>query len=126
MIAFVSILAALLEVGTGLLLLAVPQLFARLLLGAEVTGARVVVSRVCGLGLLSLRVTWWPDAQTIRGMLLYNASVAAYLLYLAVAGEFRGFLLVPALLVHAFLTVLLVAQRASQNQEKTKESGQSS
>ena len=44
-------------------------------------------------------------------MLLYNALVAAYLLYLAFDGKFRGVLLVPALILHSVLTVLLVAQQ---------------
>ncbi len=123
--ASVTIFAALLEIGTGLLLLAVPELFARLLLGAEVTGAGVVISRVCGLGLLSLGVTWWFGKQAARGMLLYNASVAAYLLYSAFDGKFRGVLLVPALLVHSVLTALLVAQQVSRNRVATKGGGDS-
>jgi hypothetical protein len=125
MIASVTIFAALLEMGTGLLLLAVPELFARLLLGGEATGAGVVISRICGLGLLSLGVTWWFGKQTARGVLLYNGSVAAYLLYVALDGKFRGILLIPALLVHAVLTVLLIAQQVSRNRVATQGGGDS-
>jgi hypothetical protein len=106
-------IAAAVEAATGLLLIIVPHLLAKLLLGAEVTGAAVVIGRVAGIALLSLGVGCWFGRREATGgwalaaMLLYNVLVTLYLALVGLGGEFVGVLLWPAVVVHAVLTVLL-------------------
>ena len=101
-------LCAAVEAFTGLGLLLVPQLVVKLLLNGEVAGTGLIVSRVCGVGLLSLGVTCWPGVQALHGMLLYNVAVTAYLTYLTVGGQYRGMLLVPVVILHSVFALLLL------------------
>jgi hypothetical protein len=106
-------IAAAVEAVTGLLLIVVPHLLAKLLLGAEVTGVAVVIGRVAGIALLSLGVGCWLGRQEATGgwalsaMLLYNVLVTLYLAWVGLGAEFVGVLLWPAVVVHAALTALL-------------------
>ena len=106
-------IAAAVEAVTGLLLIVVPHLLAKLLLGGEVTGVAVVIGRVAGIALLSLGVGCWFGRQEATGgwalaaMLLYNVLVTLYLALVGLGGEFVGVLLWPAAVIHAVLTVLL-------------------
>jgi hypothetical protein len=103
--------AAGVEFVTGVALIATPSLTAQLLFGAELSGVAVPVARLAGIGLLSLGIACRPTKQPAPsaelGMLVYNALVALYLLYLGVAGEWVGVLLWPAVLLHVGLTGLL-------------------
>ena len=99
-------LAAVLEAITGLALIVAPSLVGRLLLGADSTGVAIPVSRVLGIALIALGVACWPG-PALLGMLIYGALVTAYFLYLAFGGEWVGFLLWPAVVLHAVLTLLL-------------------
>ncbi len=49
-------LSAAAEAGTGLLLLAWPPIVVRLLFGAEISGAGVIMSRLAGIALIGLGV----------------------------------------------------------------------
>jgi len=106
-------IAAAVEAVTGLLLLIVPHLLAKLLLGADVTGVSIVIGRVAGIALLSLGVGCWFGRQEATGgwalaaMLLYNVLVTLHLALVGLGAEFVGVLLWPAVVVHAVLTVLL-------------------
>ncbi|MGH6827138.1 hypothetical protein [Methyloceanibacter sp.] len=107
--------AAAIEAVTGLLLLIVPHLLVKLLLGVEVTGAAIVIGRVAGIALLSLGVGCWLGRQKAGGgwalvaMLLYNGLVTLYLAVVGLGTEFIGVLLWPAVVAHAVLTMLLGA-----------------
>ena len=103
------------EVATGLALIFKPAVVIKLLLGAEASGMEMVIGRCFGIGLFGLVFACWPDRQksvsstaAFRGMLIYNALIAAYLAYLGIAGRLGGVLLWPAVAVHAVITVLLV------------------
>jgi hypothetical protein len=87
--------ASLCEALTGLALLIVPTLVARLLLGAELTGVSIPVARVLGIALIALGVACWPG-PALAGMLTYGAAVTVYLAYLGLVGGFAGILLWPA------------------------------
>lgn len=106
-------IAAAVEAVTGLLLIVVPHLLAKLVLGVEVTAVAVVIGRVAGIALLSLGVGCWFGRQEATGgwallaMLLYNVLVTLYLAVVGLGTEFVGVLLWPAVVVHAVLTVLL-------------------
>jgi len=94
------------EAATGVALLVVPVLVGRLLLGTELAGVSVVVTRVAGIALLALGVGCWPGTP-LCGMLTYNALGTMYFAWLAFGGEWRGPLLWPAVVLHAVLAILL-------------------
>src|ERR1700745_103396 len=99
--------AAVAEAATGAALVGVSSLVGRLLLGAELTGVSIPVSRVLGIALIALGVCCWPGSTALCGMLTYGALVTVYLAYLGLIGGFTGILLWPAVVVHALLTALL-------------------
>ena len=99
------------EAATGLALLVDPSLVVRLLVGAEIEGAGVVVSRVAGLALIGLSVACGPLASRSRalaGMLTYSLLVTLYLGRLGLSGLWPGTLLWPAVGLHAVFTALLL------------------
>ena len=69
------------EVGTGVLAIASPSLFARLLFGLGLTSPGPGVARLGGFALLALAVACWPtrDAAAgppLRAMLLFSVLCA--------------------------------------------------
>jgi hypothetical protein len=64
--------------------------------------------------LLALSAACWPGSRTdvaaapLRGMLIYNASIALYLGYLGAFAQVYGLLLWPAIVLHAVVAALLV------------------
>jgi hydrogenase/urease accessory protein HupE len=87
------------EAVTGFVLLAYPPIVVRLLFGAEIAGAGILMSRVAGMALIGLGVACWPNGPTRRplhGMLTYGGLAALYLVYVGVRGQTVGLLLWPA------------------------------
>ncbi len=108
------VLAAAGEAATGLVLLVYPPIVTRLLFGAEIANAGIVMSRIAGMSLIALGLACWPhqDAgnsttHALQGMLSYSLLVTLYLGYLGATGEWAGILLWPAVAVHAVVTILL-------------------
>ncbi len=65
---------AVIELGTGLALLIAPVVTARLLLGAEISGAAIAIARVTAAALLGLGVACWfarvdVQSRSARGLL---------------------------------------------------------
>ena len=77
----------------------------------------MAVARVTGLALIGLGVACWPGPPRL-GMLIYSAAVTLYLTYIGVSGPTTGMLLWPTVLLHAALTVLLVASPTEQQRER--------
>ena len=102
----VLIFAAVAETLTGLALLVVPSMVGQVLLGQQLAGVAVPIARVTGIALIALGIACWP-ATPFVGMLAYSSIVMLYLGYVALAGEFVGVLLWPAVVLHAVLSVLL-------------------
>jgi hypothetical protein len=102
-------LAAIGEVATGVALLLVPSLVGQLLLGAELTGITATVARVAGIALIGLGVACWPGPPRM-GLLIYSAAITPYLAYVGLSGGSPGFLLWPAVLLHAIIAALLVRE----------------
>jgi hypothetical protein len=106
-------IAAIVEAATGLALIASPPIVTRLLLGADVSGLANALGRMGGFGLLSLGLACWPGryatnlVPALRAMVIYNALITLFLVYLGIGGEWVGHLLWPAVALHAVLTVLL-------------------
>ncbi len=115
--------AAIVEVGTGLALMFDPEIVAALLVGADLSGAGVVVGRCFGITLVALGLACWPGRQrtaggpaALRGMLTYNALIALYLAYLGTLGHMRGYLLWPAIALHGVMALLLMRARRGKRQ----------
>ena len=107
-------LSAAAEGGTGLLLLAWPPIVVRLLFGAELAGAGVIMTRIAGIALIGLGVCCWSGNsafQALNGMLTYSTLAMLSLMYIGVREEAVGLLLWPAVVVHATLVALLVRAR---------------
>ena len=114
MMKWVLAIAAVGEAVTGLALLVTPPTVAGLLIGAEVAGAGVWMSRVAGIALIALGVACWPGTATMRNsnqacgaMFTYSALISLCLVYLGLAGGSIGKLLWPAAIAHIILTALL-------------------
>jgi ABC-type Fe3+-siderophore transport system permease subunit len=103
-------LAAASEAATGLLLMLVPAIVVRLLFGAEIAGAGILMNRMLGIALVALGIACWPRNiahGALFGMLAYSTLAMFYLAYVGIGGV-AGILLWPAVAVHAALSVLLV------------------
>ena len=57
---------AVVETVTGIALIAVPEMVARLLFGAGIQPAGAAIGRVAGLALLALGFAWWPGAGRVH------------------------------------------------------------
>ena len=106
------IVSAAIEVATGIALIVVPNLVARLLLGAELAGSGVAAARVAGFGILSMAIACWPGesgahTRAIRALFLYNLLAGFFLGYLRFGGGFDGYLLLPASIAHVLFAILL-------------------
>jgi uncharacterized membrane protein YtjA (UPF0391 family) len=107
-------LAAAVEVGTGLVLIIAPSLFARLLLGVELSEPGQIVGRLAGFALIALVLACWPHggiegaaASSLRALLVFSVLVALYLVYLGIGGGFAGPILWPAALLHFVVAIFL-------------------
>ena len=108
--------AAVVEVGTGLVLIVDPVIVVRLLLGARVSGVATLLGRCFGIALLALGLACWPGRQrdgsgwpAFWAMLIYNTLIASYLAYLGTVGHLRGLLLWPGVALHAVVALFLVS-----------------
>ena len=128
LLVLVKILLAIAAAGEaviGVVLLIYPPIVIKLLLGAQVVGAGVIMSRICGIGLIALGLACWPSRvpthAPLRGMLTYSSLATFYLFYLGLSGQWFGALLWPAIAVHLILTILLA--RARFEARKANETG---
>ena|SRR5437868_101082 len=103
--------ASTLETLTGAVLIVAPTMI-KLLLGTNISGPALAITRVAGFGLLLFGVACWPRVEAtiprLRAMLIYNVLATVYLGYLRFASESVGILLLPAIAVHAVLAILFV------------------
>ena len=120
--------AAFVEVGTGLALIVDPAIVVFLLVGADLSGVAAVLGRCFGITLIALGLACWPGrlradggSPASRAMLTYNVLIALYLAYLGTLGPAHGFLLWPAVALHAAVALLLTW--TSHGEQKTKAIG---
>ena len=99
---------------TGIALIVVPEMVARLLFGAGIQPAGAAIGRVAGFALLALGFAWWPgagrctNARRSEHFLAYNLLIAIFFLYLGIGGTLVGRLLWFAVAFHSAMTILLV------------------
>ena len=108
---------AIIEAATGLGLIAMPFVVVRLLLGAEISGASIVLGRVAGAALFALGVACWlarDDAQScaarglVSAMFLYNFCAVVILGVAGIRSHPVGIALWPAVVLHAAMIVWCV------------------
>ena len=104
------LVAAVVETGTGLGLIAIPDPVVQLLLGTDLSSGGVAVGRVAGVALLSLGVACWPGEeavtpQVMSALFIYNVLVTVYLAYLGASGVLVGYLLWPVVALHAVMAL---------------------
>jgi hypothetical protein len=112
-------LTAVIEVPTGLGLMAAPSFVVRLLLGSPLdTLVATMLGRVAGVALLALGFACWlarDDTQSratrglVAAMLLYNVAVAAVLAFAGIGLRLHGVALWPAVVLHAAMAVWCIA-----------------
>jgi hypothetical protein len=116
--------AALIEAGTGLSLLGLPALIIWLLLGVrDPSPEALVVSRVCGVGLLAIGVACWPARDDsgsrsqhglLWALLIYNLGVSTVLAFSGLVSQMAGVALWLVVGLHAAMTIWCVRElRAS-------------
>lgn len=122
----ILVFTAVVEVPTGLALMADPALVVALLIGAPLSGAGVAAGRCFGIALLALGLACWPDrlrsdgnSRPGRAMFAYNALVALYLGYLGFVGHASGVLLWPAVALHAAVALMLVWSGRAERLNRT-------
>ncbi len=108
-------LTAIIEVATGLALMAVPSVVVRLLLGSPLdTSAAAMLGRVAGAALLALGVACWlarddTQSRAARGlvvaMLMYNIVATAVLAFAGIGLGLHGVALWPAVVLHAVMAI---------------------
>ncbi len=109
-LAFVAIV----EVATGLALLAAPGIVVALLLGPNEPLEVRPVARFLGIALLALGLACWPNRQrsearptAFRGMWTYNLLVVLLLGYVGAIEHRAGLLLWPAVALHTVVALAL-------------------
>jgi hypothetical protein len=123
----ILVVAAVVEVGTGLVLMIDPAFVGALLLGADVSGTATLLGRCFGVALLALGLACWPNPKraessspALRAMLTYNALIALYLAYLGTVGHLAGLLLWPGVALHAVVALLLVWTWLGERRTKSR------
>jgi hypothetical protein len=110
---------AVIEAGTGLVLVASPPLPVTLVFGAPLyTPAALTVARLAGTALLTLGIACWlarRDGQSraatglVAAMLFYNLAAVAVLADAGSGPGPVGIALWPAVVLHAAMAVLCIA-----------------
>jgi len=105
------VITALLEFGTGVLLVAIPSTLAMLLFGMQFdTSVGLTIARMAGVALLTIGTACWfarldGDSRVARGlvgaMVIYNVGAIAVLLYGSLVLQLSGIGLWPVVVAHA-------------------------
>jgi len=117
--------SVLIELATGLTLLAVPDVVIRALIGANADEATTVVGRVLGGALLGLGIAGAAtghrsqESRIAQAYVVYDASTATILGVASLAGTADGSLLWPVVALHAFLAAALIGDLLSKRSSRS-------
>src|SRR6516164_3327737 len=116
----VATISAAIEGVTAIAIILDAEFVFWLVLGTRLPGSGIAVARVAAFGLLSLAIASWPrgttvGTQAVQALFVYNLLAGLYLVYLRIAGEFAGYLLLPAGVLHVLLAALLGRPALSAN-----------
>ena len=107
-------LSSVIEMATGIALIATPLIIVRLIFGVRLSdgGAVAGLGRLAGVALLCLGLACWPDSRgtesrSVRALFLYNLLVGLYLAYMGATTGLVGLLLWPGCVLHLVLASLL-------------------
>jgi len=113
------ILTAVVELATGIVLLIVPRAAFWILLAVDKPAPEaILVARIAGAALLSIRIASWlarkdQSSSAQRGLLaailIYDVSAAALLAYAGIALRMTGAALWPAVALHSVLATWCIA-----------------
>ncbi len=117
--------AAAIEIITGIGMLVVPAFLIGLLLGDGLGPIGIAVTRVLGIGLLSLGIAGWDSQEQVQGaalgprtgLLVYNIAATALFVFLGTTGAMNGLLLWPAAALHLVISLLLLGAIIRHPQE---------
>jgi len=119
MIKYLLTLTAVIETGTGLVMVMSPSLLATLLLGSSLdTPAAMTIGRVAGAALITLGVACWLARKDTRSraatglvaaMLLYNLAAVSILASTGIGRGPAGIALWPAVILHTTMAVWCIA-----------------
>ena len=106
---------AVIEMGGGLLMVVLPSFLWKIVLGTTLsTAVEFTLSRIAGIAVIALAVTWWlarSDEQShilrgvVGGMVVFNAGVVIALGYAGIALGLSTILLWPFILIHLAMAV---------------------
>ncbi len=108
-------LSSVIEMATGIALIATPLIIVRLIFGVRLPdgGAVAGLGRLAGVALLCLGLACWPDSRGTesrsgrRALFLYNLLVGLYLAFMGATTGLVGLLLWPGCALHLVLASLL-------------------
>ena len=109
--------SAIVELATGCALLAIPSVVIQALIGSPSDQVGWIVARILGGALLALGVAGMltrgesPERGVVLALIVYNTSTAVVLAWAGAAGAADGWLLWPAVGLHAILAAALTVGR---------------
>ena len=117
--------SAAIEILTGIGMLVVPAFLIGLLLGDGLAPIGIAVTRVLGIGLLSLGIAGWDSQEQAQGkalgprtgLFVYNIAATAIFVFLGTTGAMNGLLLWPAAALHLVIGLLMLGAIIRQPQE---------
>ena len=117
--------SAAIEIVTGVGMLVVPAFLIGLLLGDGLGPIGIAVTRILGIGLLSLGIAGWDSQEQAEatvlgprtGLVVYNLAATAIFVYLGTTGAMHGLLLWPAAALHLVISLLLLGAIIRHPQE---------
>jgi len=108
--------AACLEIVVGVIFVAAPNIPCALLFGANPENIGTPLARWVGVGLFALGIACLPSKageshrSAVLGLFVFNAGVAILFAWVGAVATVHGFLLWPAVILHAAIAAALLPQ----------------
>jgi hypothetical protein len=112
----VVMVSAWLEIVAGASFLTALDVPCRMLFAATPQGVGIPLTRFAGVALVALGIACLPSKavlprrSAVLGLLVYNVGATVLLAWIAIATTFRGIILWPVVVLHAFIATALLPQ----------------